>query len=137
MPPELVAQISHLRGQRPAYGSSRSSVQSIPKAVGPVGPLMGDVSAPGASGSGSLPVFKHVFYVSTPNQFVDGPMVGVPVPNVNPNGIKMQHEGSRIVRSVSPTAQDQVQASGWPGSLAPKGWVIAATGKCHRTYDDE
>ena len=134
MPPVLTAQLSHLR-QRAAYASSQSSVLSVPKAVGPVSSLLEDAGAPGASGSASLLVYKHVFYVSTPGQFVDGPMVGVPVPNVNPNCIRMQHEVNRNVRSVSPSPQDQVQASGWPGALAPKGWVIAATGKCHRIYE--
>ena len=80
----------------------------------------------------SLPVFKHVFFVGNPEQFVDGLLVGTPVPNVNQNCTNMQHEITRIVRSVSPTPQDQIQASGWPGALSPKGWVIAAS---HRIYE--
>ena len=130
MPPGLVSQ---LRVWKFPIFNGICPISS--KAVGPV-----CWDAPGASGSASLPsapmqVFKHVFFVGNARQFVDGPLVGTPVPNISQNCVNMQHETTLTIRSVSPTLQEQAQASGWPGALSPKGWVIAASGKCHRIYE--
>ena len=110
--------------------------QLQPKAVGP---LPGE-NAPGASGfvrtpSTPMQMFKHVFFVGDPGQLVNGPLVGTPVPNICQNYINMQHETTHSIRSVSPTPQEQTLACGWPGALSPKGWAIAASGKCHRIYE--
>ena len=65
-----------------------------------------------------MQMFKHVLFVGNPGQLVDGPLVGMPVPNIRQNYISMQHETTHSIRSVSPTPQEQTQACGWPGALS-------------------
>ena len=136
MPAELVSQ---LRANMAGHENSRAPMASNPPAPKAVGPLPGE-NAPGASGfarppSTPMQMFKHVFFVGDPGQLVNGPLVGTPVPNIRQNYINMQHETTHSIRSVSPTPQEQTLACGWPGALSPKGWAIAASGKCHRIYE--
>ena len=131
--------VSQLRANMPGHGNSRAPMASNPPAPKAVGPLPGE-NAPGASGfarppSTPMQMFKHVFFVGDPGQLVNGPLVGTPVPNICQNYINMHHETNHSIRSVSPTPQEQTQACGWPGALSPKGWAIAASGKCHRIYE--
>ena len=97
MPPELVSQLRVMEVPDLHWHLPHQLQRRL-------GPLLGE-NAPGASGSASLPsapmqVFKHVFFVGNAGQFVDGPLVGTPVPNISQNCINMQHETTLTIRSV-------------------------------------